>query len=176
MEIEIMELFMNLQSLIVRQDTVSWKLFILNLLDWNFLQICGYMTQYNLLTVTISNLICPNSALFFHSLSSILLSSWCRGVQLFDCGSDLQERVLILPSHHLCALLYARHRLLGDHSHLINPNPRIKLSVCVSVLLSPKDPVLWCQPMLEMVKSSRPKQPKQPKAAPRATSWTLGSF
>ena len=90
---------------------------------------------------------------------------------MFDCGSDLQERVLILPSHHLCALLYARHRLLGDHSHLINPNPRIKLSVRVYVLLSPKDPVLWCQPMLEMVKSSRPKQPK---AGPKGHQLDVG--
>ena len=36
-----------------------------------------------------------------------------RRVQLPEGGADLQEGVLLLPHHHLRALLHARHRLLG---------------------------------------------------------------
>ncbi len=37
----------------------------------------------------------------------------CRRVQLPEGGADLQARVLLLPDHHLRALLHAGHRILG---------------------------------------------------------------
>ena len=37
-----------------------------------------------------------------------------RGVQLSQGGAGVQTRVLLLPPHHLRALLHARHRVVGQ--------------------------------------------------------------
>ena len=49
----------------------------------------------------------------YHPVTGTTTLHVYRRVQLPEGGADLQEGVLLLPHHHLRALLHARHRLLG---------------------------------------------------------------